>query len=331
MEIILSGDAGATKTELALCKIVHTGISIIHSERYSSREFSSLEIILKDFLNKTNVKIDSVCIGAPGPLINGKIISTNLPWLLDEKKLSRILKIKNFKLINDLETLAYSIGLLKNKDLITLHKGKTAGKAGHIAIIAPGTGLGQAALICDYDIGKYNVVPTEGGHSDFAPDNDLEYGLYKFLKKKNGHVSWERVVSGMGILNIYEYLVSTRKYSVSSSLKERFKNEDKAAVISSEAKKGKDKICMHVMEIFISALGRQAGNMVMNFKATGGVYIGGSIPMKNITLLKNQIFMDSYLNKGRLSYLTEMTPVHVIKDKTSALKGAAYFSLMNKN
>lgn len=115
MEIILSGDAGATKTELALCKIVHTGISIIHSERYSSREFSSLEIILKDFLNKTNVKIDSVCIGAPGPLINGKIISTNLPWLLDEKKLSRILKIKNFKLINDLEALAYSIGLLKKR------------------------------------------------------------------------------------------------------------------------------------------------------------------------------------------------------------------------
>jgi glucokinase len=330
LKIILSGDAGATKTELALCKVVRNKVTIIISERFSSRDYTSLEHIIKEFINKRADSIDSACIGAPGPKLNGKIISTNLPWVLDEKKLSRSLNIKNFRLLNDLEALAYSIEQIEKKDLITLHEGKPGKTKENIAVIAPGTGLGQAGLIYDQSNRKYIVVPTEGGHSDFAPDNDMEYGLYKFLKENYGHVSWERVVSGMGIVNIFDYLESTRKYKVSNELKERFSKKDKAAVISSQANSGNSKICIDVMDIFVSALGRQAGNMVMNFKATGGVYLGGSIPIKNISLLKKEIFFKSFLNKGRLSYLTEMTPVYVISDKTSSLKGAAYFSHMNR-
>ncbi|HMQ68961.1 MAG TPA: glucokinase [Ignavibacteria bacterium] len=327
--MILSGDAGATKTELALCKVQNGKISILHSERYSSAEFRSLGDIVKKFLSKKNINVDSACIGAPGPKIKKKIISTNLPWILDENKLSRNLNIKNFKLLNDLEALAYSIEQTKKSDLITLHKGKPGNANDNIAVIAPGTGLGQAALIFDVRSNKYIIVPAEGGHSDFAPFNDLEYGLYKFLKKKYGHVSWERVVSGMGIVNIYDYLAATGNYKPDKKLTGRFRSEDKAAVISSDAKAGKSKICVDVLDIFVSALGRQAGNMVMNFKSTGGVYIGGSIPMENISFLKKEIFVKSFLNKGRLSYLTKMTPVYVISDQTSSLKGAAYYSHLN--
>ena len=326
LNIILAGDAGATKTELALCRVGNGKISIMHSEKFSSRNYPSLDVIIKEYLSKQNISVDSACIGAPGPKIKGKIISTNLPWILDEKKLSRDLKIKNFKLLNDLEALACSIEYIEKKDLTTLHKGKVTKTKSNIAVIAPGTGLGQAALIYDHHIKKYHIVPTEGGHTDFAPDNDLEYGLNKFLKKRYGHVSWERVVSGMGIVNIFDYLESTRKYKTGIELKERFRNEDKASVISSEAKTGKNGICNAVMNIFVSALGRQTANMVMNFKATGGVYLGGSIPIENVSLMKSKIFLSSFLNKGRLSYLSEMTPVYIINDRYSAVKGAAYFA-----
>lgn len=329
MKIILSGDAGATKTELALVEFSGKKITVKHSKRYSSTEYSSLEAIVKEFLSNINTTIDAACIGAPGPKLDGKIISTNLPWILDEKKLSRNLKINNFKLLNDLEALAYSIEHLGKKDLITLHKGKASKTKSNIAVIAPGTGLGQAAFIYDKENKKYIVVSTEGGHSDFAPENEIEYGLFNFLKKRYGHVSWERVVSGMGIVNIFDYLISSGTYTIGKTLIKRFENEDKAAVISSDAKTGKSKICKAVMDLFVSALGRQAGNMVMNYMATGGVYLGGNIPVDNIGFLKSNTFLKSYLNKGRLSYLVEMTPVNIIMDKTSALKGAAYYSFKN--
>lgn len=319
--MILSGDAGATKTELAIFKRENKLPEKIVSQKYSSKDFSSLENIILEFLKDNKLKIESACIGVPGPVIEGRAVSTNLDWILDEKILSEKFNIKNFKLANDLEIMAAAIPSLSDSDLITLHKGKGAKKNGNKVLIAPGTGLGQAALI--YSVGKYIIAPSEGGHTDFAPQNEIESELLLNLQKKIGHVSYERVASGEGIVNIFNFLIDSNYGTVSKEFLSRFEYEDTAAIISNEALSGKNNVCVKTLDIFTSVLGAQAGNMVLNYLATGGVYLCGGVPLKILDKFKDTTFMNSYLNKGRMKYLVEKTPVYIIRDSSIGLKGAA--------
>lgn len=320
--MILSGDAGATKTELALYEKKQNELKLITSDKFPSCEFSNPEDMIRKFLAGRNEVIDSACIGIPGPVDNGKVKSTNLPWQLCEKELSEKLNIPLFKLANDLECLATAVNFLSEKDLVKISSDKTeiTGMQNKV-ILAPGTGLGQAALILT-DSG-YKVVATEGGHADFAPADETEAKLLQYLRKKFGHVSYERIASGSGILNIFEFLKSEKKYTVSIELNHKLQAGDPAAIISEEGISGRSGICEKTMDIFISVLGAQAGNMVLNYKATGGVYLGGGIPFKIINKLMDGIFMKSFLNKGRLSYLPEAAPVYIIKNESAGTYGAA--------
>ncbi len=320
--MILAGDAGATKTELSLFEQVQGSLTPVSSEKFFSRDFKNPEEMISQFIKDRNEVIHSACIGIPGPVVNGKVRPTNLPWELDEKILSEKLNIPLFKLANDLECLATAVNVLSEVDLIKISTGSAnAGSTQNKVVIAPGTGLGQAALI--YTESGYKTVATEGGHSDFAPSDETETELLIYLRKKFGHVSYERIASGSGILNIFEFLKAEKKYAVSSELTERIKSEDPAAVISEEGISGRSLICEKTMDIFISVLGAQAGNMVLNYKATGGVYLGGGIPIKIINKLKEGDFMKSFLNKGRLRYLPEAAPVYVIKNESAGTFGAA--------
>ena len=322
--MILTGDAGATKTELALFSKKEGRFRKIISQRYPSKDFRSLEQIVREFLTDKDHKIESACIGIAGTVINGVGRSTNLPWILDEKILSENLNIPEFRLANDLEIIAAAVSMLEKNDLIKIFEGDGNISDGNKAVIAPGTGLGQAALI--YTDGKYKIVATEGGHTDFAVSDELEFNLYKYLQKIFGHVSYERIASGMGIVNVFNFLKDSGFAEVSGRIMERMKYEDEAAVISDEAMNKNCKICEKALDIFASVLGAQAGNMVLNYKATGGVYLGGSISVKIQDKLADGTFVRSYLNKGRLSYLTEMSPVYIIKDESIGLLGAAALS-----
>ncbi|MEO8664350.1 MAG: glucokinase [Ignavibacteria bacterium] len=324
--MILAGDAGATKTELAvLLSLSKRRFKIISHEIFPTNKFSSIEEILQLFLGKYDHKIDSACIGVAGPVLNRAVISTNSALDADEESLSRRFKIKKFKLVNDLEPAAATIPLLEPKDLITVYKGKKADTRGTKILISPGTGLGQAALI--YSEGKFVTVATEGGHCDYAPNDEIEIELLKYLRRQFSHVSFERVASGIGIVNIFNFLVEIKYSKVSGNIFNRMKHEDAAAVISGEGMKGNCRLCVKVIEIFASSVGAQTGNMVLNYNATGGVYLGGGIPMKIPGLFKSKTFLTSYLNKGRMKLMIEKNPVHIIKDTATNIYGAGLIAL----
>lgn len=323
--MILSGDAGATKTELALFSVVEGKLQKIISERFESNDHPSLDAMIRKFLLGKETEITSACIGIAGTVTEGIGRSTNLPWLLDEKELSDKLNIPVFRLANDLEILAAAVPYIQKHDLFTLYEGKYNSENDNKAVIAPGTGLGQAALIYSGD--KFTVVATEGGHTDFAASDELEFMLYKYLKNIFGHVSYERIASGLGLVNVFNFLRDSEFEKVSGRVLQRFIDEDPAAVISGEAINKSCPLCEKALDIFASVLGAQAGNMVLNYKATGGVYLGGGIPLKIIEKLKDGTFLRSYFQKGRLSYLPETAPVYVIKDSSAGLMGAAILSL----
>ena len=322
--MILSGDAGATKTELALFTNTKGKLQKQYTQRYDSKEHASLESIINIFLGGKETEITSACIGIAGTVIDGIGRSTNLPWLLDEKELSKNLNIPEFKLANDLEIVAASVSILEKKDLFTLYEGECKNTNENKAVIAPGTGLGQAALV--YSDQGYKIIATEGGHTDFAATDETEFELFKYLKKIYGHVSYERIASGLGLVNVFNFLKDTAYSEIPLGILDRLNNEDEAAVISEEAINKSCRVCEKALDIFTSVLGAQAGNMVLNYKATGGVYLGGGIPLKILEKLKDGTFVRSYVTKGRLSYLPEMTPVYVIKDKHAGLLGAAMIS-----
>lgn len=319
--MILAGDAGATKTELAIFDYKNDKPEKVVSQKFLSKDFSSLEDVVQLFLKDRKYVIESACIGVPGPVIGGRAKSTNLDWEFDEKILSEKLNLKYFKLANDLEVMAEAVTILDENDLMTIYKGEGQFNEGNKVLIAPGTGLGQAAIICRS--GNNIIVSTEGGHTDFAPKNEIETELLKYLQKKFGHVSYERVASGEGIVNIYEFLNEYKYSIVDERILERMKDEDTASVISEEAIKKNCRLCEKVMEIFASVLGAQSGNMVLNYNATGGVYLGGGIPRKIPEIIKSKSFINSYLNKGRMNYMTGMTPVNMIMNESIALIGAA--------
>ncbi len=324
--MILACDAGGTKTILALYDYDNDNLIEVKYEKFSSRDYSSFQEIISQFLNGINKEITAGVAGIAGPIVDGVCRSTNLSWGdLDERVISRDTGIPRFKLVNDLVATASAVPFLKDNDLDVVHPGGIDRVKERVFVIAPGTGLGNALLIYSED-GDFQVIPSEAGHVDFAPRNELEAEMLAYLSKKYKRVSVERIASGLGIPNIYEFLANTGYAKVSDTVSSEMESGDASAVISKHGMAGTDTLCVKAMELFVAVLAAHAGNMVLALTSQGGVYLGGGIPPKIAPLIHSENFLSAYTAKGRLSYLVENTPVYMIKDSEAALHGAAHIA-----
>jgi glucokinase len=324
--MILAGDVGGTKVHLALYNFESGQLSSVRDQKFHAGQYPSLDSVVDAFLTdpEEKKKIIAACFGCPGPVRDGRLKLTNLPWMLDVRLLQPSLGIEHIFLINDLEANGYGIPELAPESIFTLHEGDAAAE-GHQGLIAAGTGLGEALLIWD---GKtHRPIPSEGGHCDFAARNTREIGLLNYLRDTlHGRVSFERVVSGLGIKNIYAYLRDVEKLGEPAWLKQRLETEDPNAVIGKCAEDGSSSICFETMKIFAAAYGAETGNIALKVLATGGMWLGGGIAPKILKTLQNGAFMAAFLDKGRLSPLLQSIPVRVILDDTCALLGAAAYA-----
>lgn len=316
---IVAADIGGTKTNTALYRFDGNDLQLLNEKRYVSKDYHSLTDIIHDF---TGGKLpDRISAAVAGPVLEGKSKLTNLSWELDSQAMSLDLKIP-VSFINDLEATAYGLTGLGKEEMASLATGETGAK-GNIAIIAPGTGLGEAGLYWDGQ--HYHPFATEGGHSDFAPRTQTDIELFLYLQQQFGHVSWERVVSGMGIKNIYHFLTEARKEAIPEWLSQRMQEKDPAAVISEAALNHEDPVCSETMELFVRYLATEASSLVLKLMATGGLYIAGGIPPKILPLLQHDNWEKNFDNNGRMHDLSEKVPVHVVLNDKMALQGAAYY------
>ncbi len=321
--MILAGDVGGTKVHLALYEFTDGKLNYTRDKQYPAKDYSGLEEIVKEFLSAD--KVTAACFGVPGPVRDGRLRLTNLPWTLDSRELAAGLEIQHVFLINDLEANGYGIAELTADQIFTLSEGD-AGQVGNRALIAAGTGLGESLLTWNGHI--HVPYPSEGGHTDYGPRNEDEIDLLRFLKQKyNGRVSYERVISGMGLTNIYEFLREVRGMEEPTWLAERIAAvPDPNAVITELALAAKSEICEKALDMFVSAYGAEAGNLALKVLSVGGLYIGGGIAPRIIEKLKDGTFMKSFTDKGRLSQLLINMPVRIILESKAALLGAAAFA-----
>jgi glucokinase len=323
--MILAGDVGGTKVHLALYDDAGGRLKAVRERKFPAHGFASLDAVVCAFLtDDERTEIAAACFGCPGPVRDGRLKLTNLAWTLDARQLSQTLAIEHVFLINDLEATGYGIPVLAPENIITLQEGDAAAM-GHRGLIAAGTGLGEALLVWD---GKtHRPIPSEGGHCDFAARTDREIALLEYLRRTlGGHVSWERVVSGIGIHNIYGYLRDVERLDEPVWLRDRMTSEDPNAVIGSCAEDGSSALCFETMQTFAAAYGAEAGNIALKVLATGGVYLGGGIAPKSLKTLRNGEFLQAFLDKGRLSSLLASIPVRVILDESCALLGATVYA-----
>ncbi len=327
---ILAGDAGGTKTRLALYR--QTGppdwhdLECLAVTDFESRSALSLEALVREFLERQDSvgRIKAACIGVPGPIVHGTVRATNLPWQIEENAFAGNLGIPRFRLVNDHVATAAAIPLLRPDDTAVLHPGLQDREMRIFALLAPGTGLGQAYLMLD-EHGRCYPFPSEGGHVEFAPRDELEFDLLKYLLGRfRSRVSIERVLSGPGLVNIYSFLRDRSYCEEPESLREEIEvSRHPAAVISGYGMSGRFPICVRTLDIFAGLLGSRAGDVVLNYLSTGGLFLGGGIPPKILGKLREGRTVDAYLRKGRLSPLVESTPLRVILDERAALLGAA--------
>jgi len=325
--MILAGDIGGTKTILGIYSHEAGVRAPLAQAIFPSAEYTGLEAIVIKFLSKLDFNVERAVFGVAGPVTEGKAKITNLPWVLDEAQLETVLRIPHVILLNDLEATAWSVPSLDQKDIYTLNKGEKK-QGGSIAIVASGTGLGEAFLV--WDGSRYLAHSSEGGHADLAPTSQLEIELVSHLMNKYEHVSYELVCSGIGIPNIYNFFKDSGKAEEPDWLAEELsKVQDPTPVIFNRAL-AKDRpcpICVATIDTFISILGSEAGNMALKVMATGGVYLGGGIPPRILPALKGGQFMENFLGKGRMSRLLIHMPVNVIICAETAIRGAACYGL----
>jgi glucokinase len=318
--MILAGDIGGTNTRLALVETAPRGGRILFEKTYPSRERTSLEAVLEEFLSLRSAAITRASFGIAGPVRNSCCEATNLPWVVDAKNVAKRLRLKRVGLINDLVANAHGVALLRGKDFVTLNKGARNAQ-GNRALISAGTGLGAAGLL--WDGKRHRPFASEGGHVDFAPRNHLEIELLDYLMNRHGRVSCERLVSGPGLVNAYRFFRDREKGAEPAWLAEELRVGDPAAAISRNALDGKSPLCLQALELFVSMYGAAAGNLALSLMATGGVYLGGGIAPKIVSKLKEPGFMNAFTAKGRLSPLLRDIPVRVIMNPKTALLGAA--------
>ncbi|HEY4033759.1 MAG TPA: glucokinase [Ktedonobacteraceae bacterium] len=321
--ILLAGDVGGTKTNLAVFASKDKLRTPLFEAKLPSAHYPSLTALVKDFLSNVKSSVDCAVFGVAGPVANGKTKITNLPWIMQEEQLQEELDIPLVHLLNDLEAMANAIPLLGPTDLYTVNPGRPVPHA-PIAVIAPGTGLGEAFLT--WDGTRYRTYPSEGGHADFAPRNPFEVGLLVYMLERLQHVSYEHICSGIGLPNIYAYLKESGTFEEPAWLAEQLvKVEDHTPIIINAALSEQDLsgICVATLETFTSILGAEAGNMALKILATGGIYLGGGISPRILSFLESGDFIKAFKDKGRFSHLLASIPVQVILNPKVGLIGAA--------
>lgn len=325
--MLLAGDIGGTKTNLAVFSPEAGARRPVAEATFPSAQYPSLESLAQTFLDRVQLPVESASFGVAGPVVRGEARITNLPWLMSERELGQTLGLSSVRLLNDLEAIGEAVPHLQPEDLRTLNEGH-AEPGGTIAIIAPGTGLGEGFLT--WDGSRYRSYPSEGGHADFAPNTAFEIGLLRYLQGRLDHVSVERVASGLGIPNIFFYLKDSGYAPEPAWLVEKLASaRDPTPIIVAGALERKPacELCLATMRAFVSILGGEAGNLALKVLATGGVYLGGGIPPRILPLLEKGYFTQPFRHKGRLSELLREVPVHVILNPNAALLGAAYHGL----
>lgn len=323
--MILAGDIGGTKTNLAYIDAAEDRLTINTLQSYPSQRHPSLRDIVQAYVARHPAPITAAAFGIAGPVSDGRCSATNLPWVVDSREIAAQLSLPSVGLINDLEATAYGVLRLDDADRLVLNSG-TPVPQGTIAIIAAGTGLGEGGLV--WDGTKYKTLPSEGGHADFAPRNELEMDLLRFMLKRYERVSYERLVSGPGLLNIYQFFRERVNYAEPEWLKEQFASGDSPAAISKAALEGKDQACMESLETFVSLYGAEAGNLSLKLLSTGGVYIGGGIAPKILPKMQSGGFMKAFTHKGRFANLLNRMPVFVVLNDKTAIYGAAHYAMM---
>lgn len=327
---ILAADVGGTKTNIAQFVSQNGKMVLQLEETYTTNHHNSLTEIILDFIKKNNFeKPDRISIGAAGPVVNGTCHTTNIKFKIDVTELSRDLQINKVYLINDLEGTAFGMTEVDDEFIITMRNGNPS-IGGHIAILAPGTGLGEACLFWD---GKYlRPMPSEGGHSEFAPRTDVEFELVKFLQKTYGEIIvWERLVSGPAIYKIYEFLRDVKGYEEQAWLTQKLAEaKDKSAVISETAMSGLCTTCVLAMEMLVDFMARRANNMVLNYKATGGLILAGGIPPRIYNFINKDKIEESFLKCDEMEPLLAGIPIYLNLNSKTALYGAAYYGAFSE-
>lgn len=323
--MILAGDIGGTKTNLAFFSREDDRLFLRRSGSYPNSEHGSLIEILQKFCGQGDERIASASFGIAGPVLDGRCEATNLAWIVESKEVSAHLGLESVGLINDLSATAFgTLHLLPNETKV-LNEGKPESE-GTIAVIAAGTGLGEGALVWDGQ--RYRSLPSEGGHTDFGPRDEVEVDLLRFIQEKFEHVSYERIVSGPGVLILYEFFRSRSDYPEPDWLREELKTGDPSAAIASAALARRDQAAELTLNLFVSLYGAEAGNLALKLLPKGGLYVGGGIAPKLLPLIEAGGFMQSFLAKGRFAYLMKEIPVRVILNDKTALTGAAHYSMV---
>jgi glucokinase len=318
--MILAGDIGGTHARLAFFDVVDGRFNLLSASIFPSREYAGLDEIVAKFVGTANLRPDTACFGVAGPVRNGRVEASNLPWVIESSRLADELKIHQALLINDLEANAWGIPALDAKDVVALNRVKGQ-PIGNQAVISAGTGLGEAGMY--WDGVRHHVFASEGGHTDFAPRNQLEVDLFNYLHTRFGHVSYERIVSGPGLVNVFNFLRDTGHGTPPQWLTDQMAASDPAAAISRAAADGKCALSEQAVDLFISIYGAEAGNLALKIMSTGGVYLGGGIAPKMLAKLSGPLFMQAFIGKGRMQALLESMPVRVITNDRIALLGAA--------
>jgi glucokinase len=318
--MILAGDIGGTNARLAYFQPQNGHLRLVSERTFPSREHSELGEIVNQFLDDSGNRPEAACFGIAGPVRNGRVETSNLPWVIEQSRLAKQIHLPATMLINDLEASAWGIGALEDSDLVPLNRvsGPTVGNQG---VIAPGTGLGEAGLF--WDGARHHVFACEGGHTDFGPQGDLQIELVRFLQARFGHVSYERILSGPGLVNVYEFLRETGCGKESEEFGAALKQGDPAAVISRAAMDGSQPMAEKALDLWTEVYGAEAANLALKVMATGGLFLAGGISPKILSKLKGPLFMKHFVEKGRLRPLLEVIPVQVVTNEKAGLLGAA--------
>jgi glucokinase len=318
--MILAGDIGGTNARLAYFQPQNGRFQLVSERVFPSRDHRGLGEIVTRFLDESGTRPEAACFGIAGPVRNGRVETSNLPWVIEQSVLANQIHLAATLLINDLEASAWGIGALGIEDLVTLNPG-AGSVAGNQAVVAPGTGLGEAGLF--WDGSRHHVFACEGGHTDFAPRGELQIELLRFLVAKFGHVSYERILSGPGLVNVYEFLRASGCGKESAELSAAMEAGDPAAAISQAALSGKDSLAGKALDLWIAVYGAETSNLGLKIMSTGGLFLAGGISPKILPKLKGSLFMEAFLDKGRMRPLVEAMPVHVVTNEKAGLLGAA--------
>ena len=318
--MILAGDIGGTNARLAYFQPQNGHLQLVSEKVFRSREHREFGEIVARFVDESGARPEAACFGIAGPVRNGRVETSNLPWVIEQSLLAKQIQLPATLLINDLEANAWGIGALGPGDLVALNH-VTAPAVGNQAVIAPGTGLGEAGLY--WDGTRHHVFACEGGHTDFAPQDDLQIELLRFLRTRFGHISYERILSGPGLVNVYEFLRQTEGGKESGTTAVAIDAGDAAAAISRAAFNGTDALAEKALELWVAVYGAEASNLALKLMATGGLFLGGGVTPKILPKLTGPLFMDAFLAKGRLRPLIESIPVQVVMNDKAGLLGAA--------